>query len=130
MPAAPAAILPTVAVAWTSAQEAEVERLLRAHPAATGRCASLARDLLPIARGRDADAHGLLIRPKPGQGRYVVPRAGTHRWFHHVTVGVEAHCVDALTGKAGTERGQYLPRHWRHPDALCVERSDLEDPCL
>ena len=40
------------------------------------------------------------------------------RWFHHFTVEVAAHCVDALTGADGTPRSAYLDKHWTETDAI------------
>jgi hypothetical protein len=120
-----------MAVAWTEDQEAAVKEQLQIYPAATGLCRNLARALLPVARERDEQSHGLLILPKPGKGYRVVPKVSLFgSWDHHFTVGVDGHCVDALTGASGTERDQYLARHWQYADAICIERCSLEDESL
>jgi hypothetical protein len=78
----------------------------------------------------DPEAHGLVVTPRPGMGRYVVPLAGYGRWYHHVTTAVEAHCVDALTGSSGTARSHYLVAHWLHAEALHLSPVDLEEQWL
>lgn len=61
-------------------------------------------------------------------GRFVVPnQAIGQRWFHHFTVEVERHGVDALTGPSGTLWGSYLSTHWQHPESLRCTESNLED---
>lgn len=64
---------------------------------------------------------------KPRQGRFVVPKVHTgQRWFHHYTVEVEYHGVDALTGVSGTPWSAYLSTHWEHINYLDCSKSDLQ----
>lgn len=94
-------------IAWTSDQRARVEQVLTSYPVASGRCESVAWEILPIGRERDPS------------GLYVVPRVElTQFWFHHFTVELDAHCVDALTGADGTPRSTYLGEHWTETDAI------------
>lgn len=117
-------------IRWSRVQLQQVSALIDAHPVRSGECADLARRILPVARERDAAAAGMVIRPLPDHGIYVVPRVGGTRWRHHVTVAAENHCVDALTGAPGTPRGDYLEQHWSYAEELSMELDDLEDPCL
>ena len=72
---------------------------------------------MPIGRERDAQAQVWQLLPT--EGIYVVPKLELgQRWFHHFTVEVEAHCVDALTGASGTPRSEYLDEHWLETDAI------------
>lgn len=119
-----------MAISWTPRQLEQVVDLIEAHPARIGRCADLARRILPIARDVDPRAHGVVIRPLPGRGWFVEPRIGGTMWRHHVTVAAEMHVVDALTGAAGMERERYREAHWVHADDLSFKPDDLEDPCL
>lgn len=118
-----------MAVPWTAPQESRVRSLIDSHPVGSGRCRDLATAILPIARERDDAAAALKIRPMSRLMRFVVPRVPLEEpWSYHVTTTVEAHCVDALTGAAGTERVDYLHAHFEHADALRVELIDLETP--
>lgn len=119
-----------MSILWNRRQRERVTALMDAYPARSGECAALARALLPVAWERDRGAEGLLIRPRPGYGVYVVPRVGEVMWFHHVAVGTEEHVLDALTGGVGTPRAEYLEAHWEYPDELSVDPDDLADPCL
>lgn len=112
-------------VPWSTHQADEVSALVSGHPAPSGRCVELARALLPIALELDAGARTLVLRPKPHRGRFVLPRTGEHRWFHHALVDVVDHGVDALTGVNGTPMRDYLPTHWRYPEALSLFAHDL-----
>jgi hypothetical protein len=47
------------------------------------------------------------------------------RWFHHITVQVDAHAVDALAGPDGTAWSDYLPLHWQYPKYLRLTETDL-----
>ncbi len=119
-----------MSIPWNPSQRERVTALIDAHPARSGECAVLARGILPVARERDGSAEGLLIRPRPGYGVYVVPRIGETTWYHHVAVGAENHVVDALTGVPGTPRPEYLLAHWEYADDLAVDPDDLADACL
>src|SRR5690606_34994222 len=102
-----------MAIGWHTSLQPHVQPLMDEHPLSDSGCATLARALFPLARQHDAQAAGLVVRANTPQGRYPVmrPRGVRRFWFHHVTVGVEAHCVDALTGTWGTPRAQYLSTH-------------------
>lgn len=113
-----------MAIAWSPAQRKLVTRLLGVYPAISGKCVTLARKLLPIARERDRDA--LVWRLHPAEGRFVLPKTPAGEpWYYHATVETEAHCVDALTGVDGTSRESYAEEHWKEPDALRWVQDDL-----
>ncbi|MBP8809740.1 MAG: hypothetical protein KBG48_08090 [Kofleriaceae bacterium] len=106
-----------MAIAWTVEQRVRVQRVLRECPVDSGRCEQAASRICPIARERDPSA--TRWRMTPAEGRFVLPaEPEVGRWYFHVTVEAEAHCVDALTGPGGTMRSEYLERHWRHGDAI------------
>lgn len=122
-------------IAWTNNRAARVAEQIEAHPASSGRCAALGRALLPLARAEDADAAGIVVRPVGGQSRYACMRPSGHHlyWFHHVTTGLQAHFVDALTGVTGTPDDIYLATHFSNaPGDLVLDRSDphLANPRL
>lgn len=95
-----------MSIDWSEIQRTAVEGALSRYPAESHECREAARLLLPIARERDAGARAWRLRPR--EGRYIVPMRSVGRdWFFHVTVETEAHCVDALTGVAGTPRAAY-----------------------
>jgi hypothetical protein len=102
-----------------------VERALGENPIESARCAEAARAVLPIARERSEGAEAVVILPRVG--RFVVPRnvTPTPRWFHHVSVIVEAHHVDALTGPDGCPAPEYLARHFLYPTYLREDSVDL-----
>lgn len=113
-------------VAWTHDEQAAVEATLERFPVASGRCFDVARDVLEVARSRDATSKAWKIKPR--QGRFVVPKIHLgQRWFHHFTVEVEHHGVDALTGSAGTPWQSYLGVHWKYADDLLCIESSLQD---
>lgn len=117
-----------MSVSWNSAQLPLVEGAIAAHPAQSGRCAELARELLPIALKIDPESHVRVIRPVPGGGRFVLPRAGHPGWRYHVTTAVAQHLVDALTGPSGCDADRYLEIHFEYPEALLNERWTMEEP--
>ena len=117
-------------VPWTPQQAVLVDTLVSSHPPSSGRCVELARAILPIALELDSGARALLLRPKPNRGRFVVPRAGERRWYHHALVDVDDHGVDALTGAEGTPLDVYLSTHWRFPEALALAAHDLTPEAL
>ena len=113
-------------VEWERNEREAVEVVLSAYPAVSGRCFEAARAVLAIARGHDPAARGWKIRPR--MGRFVVPAQELgQRWFHHFTVEVERHGVDALTGPDGTPWDAYLETHWEHPRYLSCTETDLEE---
>jgi hypothetical protein len=104
-------------IAWIPDQRARVERVLASYPLASGRCESAAWEILPIGRERDPEAQVWQLLPT--EGIYVVPRAKLSQfWFHHFTVEVDVHCVDALTGVDGAPRATYLDEYWTEVDAI------------
>lgn len=116
-------------IGWTPNEHDAVAAILIAYPAHSGRCFDAARNILPIAQGRDAEARPWRIKPR--QGRFLVPKVSVgKRWFHHYTVEVDQHGVDALTGPGGTDWRTYLPTHWQYPNALDCVQTELrnEDP--
>ena len=121
-----------VTIPWTSHQLQRVAAVLQQHPAASGRCAEAARDVLPIVRERDADARGRKVVPRNPFAPFIVPLnvPGAGRWRHHVTVETEDHYIDALTGPDGSAVEGYLAAHWQYPDALVLIDVDLTDTGL
>jgi len=115
-----------MAVGWNASQRREVETSLARHPHTSGRCAQAAREILPVAKALDPQAHALLVEPGLAFARYVLPR---HRprpeWHHHVLVEVLAHGVDALTGPDGHPLVDYLATYFDAPQAHRVRAVDL-----
>jgi hypothetical protein len=106
-----------MAIQWSDDDRQRVAVLLERYPVESGRCEDLARRLLPIASG--CDANSKMWRIEPAEGRYVVPKVKLDAlWFFHVTTECAAHYVDALTGIHGTAWAEYLPMHWTETDAL------------
>lgn len=113
-------------VAWTQDEHDAVDAILIAHPVRSGRCFEAAQAILPIATGRDATARAWKIKPRSGRGRFVAPKVNFgERWFHHYTVEVEVHGVDAITGPDGTPWGAYLETHWQFTSELQRIQTDL-----
>jgi hypothetical protein len=111
-------------IRWSRTERDAVDAALLEHPAASGRCFHAARAILPHAQRVDSDARPWKIAPTAG--RFVAPRSDVElRWFHHITVQVDAHAVDALTGADGTAWQDYLPRHWQYPKHLRLTEVDL-----
>lgn len=102
------------------------------HPPDSGECADAAREILPIAREIDEAAkpwhiYPTLCDPPELTPPFLSPRGVSERWRHHITVEVTEHYVDALTGVDGHEKQSYLEEYFTYPDALSLERADLED---
>lgn len=118
-------------IPWPSTQAQVVSAAIDAHPPESGQCAALARQLVPEAQQIDRDATGVVIRPKPGRGRFVVLKGDVeYPWRHHVTTRAEVHCVDALTGPGGMPDAEYREELWAHHDMLEFQDSKLEEPWL
>lgn len=106
-----------MAIGWSDEQRERVVHILVEYPVASGRCETVAWSILPIAKERDVAAEVWELRPS--EGRYIVPKMEPPKpWFHHLTVEVEAHCVDALTGSSGEPRSAYLENHWTDIEAI------------
>lgn len=114
-------------ISWTPPQRAAVERALGEHSPASGRCAKAARAVLPQAIEVDAAAGVLVIEPTEGIYVETTHDYGGQPWFHHVTVDVQAHCVDAMTGADGHAASLYLGTFFRHADALSIRAVRDED---
>jgi hypothetical protein len=114
-------------VSWTPSQRVVVERVLREHPPASGRCAQAARTVLPHAIELDADAGALVIEPTEGIYVETTHEYGGRPWFHHVTVDVQAHRVDAMTGVDGHPAASYVRSFFRHADVLSVRTVQDDD---
>ena len=111
-------------IGWTPDERYAIDAILIAHPADSGRCFEAAQNVFPIALERDASATPWKIKPR--YGRFVVPKINVgQRWFHHYTVEVEQHGVDALTGSDGTTWQAYLSTHWRYSNDLDCLHTDL-----
>lgn len=108
-------------------QRAIVERVLREHPPASGRCAEAARQILPQATQLDAQAGILVIEPTEGIYVETTQDYGGQPWFHHVTVDAQAHCVAVMTGADGHPAALYLGTFFRHTDALSIRSVQDED---
>jgi hypothetical protein len=115
---------------WSSQQRRRVEAVLAEYPFASGRCVDAARNLLPTALERDAQARPWKLLPC--EGWFVVPRRslGGQRWRFHVSVKVAHHFVDALTGVDGTVKEMYLDSHWQYPESLEWVDVNLTDETL
>lgn len=123
-----------MAIPWTNDRAGRVGALMEEHPLERG-CAALGRALLPVAREQDPSAVGIVIRASAGQTRYpCIETRGRPPlyWFHHVTVGLLEHCVDALTGVPGTRQEAYLDTHFANAPDLSFDPTDpdLEDASL
>ncbi len=117
-----------MSIEWTAKQRREVEECLARNPANSGNCLEVARGILPIGQEQDVNARPWKLRPRPGQGRFVVPKVSVgNRWFHHFTVEAVEHCVDALTGPDGTQIPGYLAEHWRYSEALELVDTSLTE---
>jgi hypothetical protein len=115
-----------MAVAWTSDERRAVDETLHSFPASSGKCFEAAQEVLRTAQQRSpATSKGWKLKPR--YGRFVVPKTAVgQRWFHHYTVEVEQHAVDALTGTSGTVWDAYLSTHWDYSTDLAVFEHDLQ----
>jgi hypothetical protein len=114
-------------VDWSNVQRQQVEAVLEAHPASSGRCEQAARGVLPVARELSSLARARRLLPK--EGWFVVPRISTGaRWYEHYSVHVHEHFVDALTGVDGTEQEVYLQSHWKYAEGLEWTEPPWEEP--
>jgi hypothetical protein len=118
-----------MSIRWAPDARDAVDTILIAHPAPSGRCFHAARAIHPIACHLDPRARAWKVTPRVG--RFIVPKRDIgQRWFHHITVEVDDHGVDALTGPDGTPWPDYLPTHWLHDHHLQCTEADLtgEEP--
>jgi hypothetical protein len=106
-------------IRWKPTQRRRVAAALSRHPVNSSRCAKAARAILPIAQQVDGTAHARLIKPPDG-ALYVQPKDLNVRWFHHVTVAVEAYHVDVLTGPPGHEQVTYLEHFYENPEGHSI----------
>ena len=114
-------------VPWTEADRRRVEEALARHPIESGRCATAAGEVLPLARGLDRDSRLLKLLPR-GAARYVVcKRDGVPYFRHPVLVEVSTYDVDALTGADGIAAADYLEAHWQYPPELRFLTIGVED---
>lgn len=102
-------------IGWNEQQRSHVASALATHPLLSNRCAQAARTILPTAREVDADAHGVVIEPPLG-ALYVQPKGLAVRWYHHVTVAVADHYVDAFPGPDGHAQTTYLATYFDYPE--------------
>lgn len=123
-------------VHWSHSHRANVEHLIDTHPVTTSDCAVLGRKLLPIARQHETAAHAMVIRADTRQSRFacIKPRHPDvkRHWYHHVTIAVDGHGVDALSGADGTPLEDYLHEHFVNVRDLWLDDTDpdLQDPLL
>jgi hypothetical protein len=113
-----------MAINWKGRRRSAVQRVLQTFPKESGSCDMAAKKILPFAKKQDATARKRKIRPKTNLGLHfacLAPRVsiGGDVWVHHITVEVEAHCVDALTTVDGTQSDEYLDKHFLYSD--CIE---------
>jgi len=119
-----------MAVDWSTTERDRLHALIQAHPVDSSACAELGRKVVPIGRERDANAHGVVIRPNTRLVRLLKPRhPNVEWWFNHVTVAVLEHGVDALAGVEGTPMDEYMPTHFDFQDPREVWL-DFKDPEL
>lgn len=102
-----------MAVGWSERQEGVVRGALAEHDVDSGECALAAAKILPVALERDRSA--VARRCDPNYGRFVSPQ---RKWYHHVSVRVEGHHVDALTGAPGLECDDYFSTYWSDTSAF------------
>ena len=115
-----------MAIDWNELQRSRVGDILDEHPLTSGRCEDAARAILPVASDVDTGARIRHLKARPGQGRFVLPRAKLGaRWYHHASVQAQHHYVDALTGVDGTPGPRYLEDHWQYPDVLVWHDGEL-----
>jgi hypothetical protein len=83
--------------------------------------------VLLTAREADAAARPRIVLPRDPDAVYVLPRTVSPRsgWYHHLTVEVVAHNVDALTGVDGHEVRSYLAAFFEAPELHRIEDVDL-----
>ncbi len=122
--ARPATLVPVIP--WAPQQRNAVAAILDAHPAVSGRCAQAARALLTTAIQLDRRAHAVVVEPA-SPAIYVLAKGLAVRWFHHVTVDVAVHRVDALTGPDGHPRTSYLRPYFEHPEAHVERPVEADD---
>ncbi len=106
-------------VGWPGRDRSTVQVILDEHPFDSGRCADAAREVLPIAQALDPGARAMKLEPA-SPARYLLPLniQLERNYYHHVTVRVVQHHVDALTGADGTPEDVYLVAYWQYPNAL------------
>lgn len=125
-------------VDWkTKRRSAAVRAHVAAHPPESGRCDTLVKRILPLAREVDeSGCEALRVEPteeflrtvRRGARFYVVPKRPVGRpWREHWTTGVQGHCVDALAGHDGTARSEYLEMYFHYDDLLRLVPRDLPD---
>jgi hypothetical protein len=114
-------------LSWTPPQRAAVERALREHPLASGRCARAARAILAHATALDSGASALVIEPTQGIYLETTHEYGGQPWFHHVTVDAQDHRADGMTGVDGHPAASYIGAFFRHTDVLSVRPVQDED---
>jgi len=115
-----------MAIDWHAGQRDEVKGHLDSHPVDSGECLEAARKVLPVAQVRDPTAHPWKLVPL--EGRFVVPRSPLERrWFHHYTVELLKHCVDAVVGPDGAESPTYLQKHWQHSECINWQTVDFAE---
>lgn len=105
-------------IRWKPDQKRRVATVLRSHPRTSDRCARAAEAILPIALEVDGAAHARVIEPEGAV--YVQPKDLDVRWFHHVTVSVDTHHVDALTGPPGHDQATYLEHFFDEPESHSI----------
>jgi hypothetical protein len=101
-----------------------VQAALDAHPAPSNRCAQAAQGVLPTARELDEDASAILVEPRDA---IYVQAKGYSRWFHHVTVGMTQHYVDALTGADGHPDATYLETYFDFPGSHAMRPVEQDE---
>jgi hypothetical protein len=113
-----------MSISWSGKRAASVAKILDDNPPESARCALAAKKVLPHARKEDADATTWEVRPTPSVVfRILSPRVSVGgRWTHHVTVGLQAHFVDALTTATGTTATKYLETHFEYFDQLTMTK--------
>lgn len=108
---------------WNPPQRDTVSACLARFPPESAKCAAAARAILPTARERDSGAHAVQLRPNDGS-RFIETTTG-RCWYHHVTVSLEHHRLDALTGANGHPSGSYLQTYFLHQDFIA--ETDIGD---
>ena len=112
-----------MAINWTKPRLEAVKSILHTYDAKSRQCDTAANLIWPHAKEQDEkNACRWQIWPKRGCGWGLAPKVsiGGRSWDWHVVVETERHCVDALTGAAGTEAGHnagtYIEAKFNHPE--------------
>lgn len=115
-----------MALSWKDDERQTIQAAIGKYPPPSSKCAALARVVFDVAKPVDAEARGVLIKPK-GTARYIAlkdPRAPS-MWVKHVLVETRKHRVDAMTGSPGCEVQTYANTYLAYADYLTESTVDV-----